>query len=37
MADEITEYEKYLGILAIKISSLQIRANRMALPQTFRQ
>jgi clan AA aspartic protease (TIGR02281 family) len=37
VADEIKEFENYLGILANKIGALQIRANRVALPQTFRQ
>jgi len=37
VADEIKAYQNYLGILANKISALQIRANRAALPQTFRQ
>jgi clan AA aspartic protease (TIGR02281 family) len=37
VADEIKEYEKYLSILANKLSALQIRADRVALPQTFRQ
>jgi clan AA aspartic protease (TIGR02281 family) len=37
VADEIKEFENYLSILANKIGALQIRANRVALPQTFRQ
>ena len=37
VADEIKAHEHYLGILAKKIASLQIRANRVALPQAFRQ
>jgi clan AA aspartic protease (TIGR02281 family) len=37
VSDEIKEYENYLTILANKISALQIRANRAALPQSYRQ
>jgi clan AA aspartic protease (TIGR02281 family) len=36
-ADEIKEYQNYLDTLANKISALQIRADRAALPQAFRQ
>jgi clan AA aspartic protease (TIGR02281 family) len=37
VADEIKEHEHYLGILTKKIGALQIRANRVALPQAFRR
>ncbi|MDH3442716.1 MAG: retroviral-like aspartic protease family protein [Deltaproteobacteria bacterium] len=35
--DEIDEYQNYLGILANKLSALQTRANRAALPLMYRQ
>ena len=37
VSDEIKEYQNYLSILANKVSALQIRADRAALPQAFRQ
>jgi clan AA aspartic protease (TIGR02281 family) len=36
-ADQTKEYQNYLNTLANKISALQIRANRAALPQAFRE
>jgi hypothetical protein len=36
-AYQTKEYQNYLNTLANKISALQIRADRAALPQAFRQ
>jgi clan AA aspartic protease (TIGR02281 family) len=36
-ANEINDYEGHLAILQHKLNALQARANRVALPQVFRQ